>query len=455
MTMPITTHPAAPPIAPAAASPTRAARASAATLTLTASGTAMASVCAVGLLQLEQQVGGVWSVVAIVIAGALCGTVAVALGRLSNIVPSGAGLLAYFSRGLNRRIATLLMVSYLFVMLLLVGIEALIVGTLVAQLVPVPRLAGALGFLLVTWLVCRQGIHVGYRSQTVATVALFVCLVALSIAAIATAAQHGDAAARLWPAPPPATAMVTAVGQAVFLIMGFELVTSHAEVAAPRAVSRALGLSVVVLVVFYAVIALGLASLDAVGRVDGGALIVPQIALAAQSGHRLVMVGVVVICLIASFTSFNGALLGVSLFSRALARQGVLPRSLSGVDPRTMTARPALNALFALTTLFTLLTDAFTIFQAVILGAAIVTAGVYSAVLWTRERPPFREPDRRRLRALGSGAIAIGFAALGLGVFIDAGPVRGSLAALLVCVLGVAGFAAQRIRLVRAEPRQS
>ena len=437
-----------------APAPTRAARAGVVTLTLTASGTAMASVCAVGLLQMEQLVGGVWSVAAIVIAGALCGMIAVALGRLSSVIPSGAGLLAYFSRGLNRRAATLLMISYLFVMLLLVGVEAVIVGVLTAELTPLPSLAGAMVFLGVTWLVCLRGIHVGYRSQAVTTVALFTCLVALSIGAIVSAAQRGDVASRLWTAPPSAIAMLAAIGQAIFLMMGFELVTSHAEVAAPRAVGRALWLSVGVLVVFYSVIALGLASLTTLPRLDADHLIVPQLALAAQSGHGAVM-AVVVICLLASFTSFNGALLGISLFSRALARQGVLPRSLSRVDPRTMTARPALHALFAVTAVFTLVTYALTIYQAAILSAAIVTAGVYGAVLWTRERPPFREPTRRRTRALASTTAAAGFAALGLGVFVDAGAARGTLAVLLLVILGVAMVAALRIRAARSEARPS
>jgi amino acid transporter len=437
------------------APPTGAPRAGAAILTLTASGTAMASVCAVGLLQMEQLVGGLWSVLAIAIAGGLCVVIGIALGRLSSVVPSGAGLLAYFARALDRRIATLLMISYLFVMLLLVGVEAIIVGILLAELTALPTLAGALLFLLVTWLVCLRGIHVGYRSQAIATVALFTSLVALSIAAIAAAAARGDVGPMLVPAPPSAVAMITAVGQAIFLMMGFELVTSHAEVAAPRAVGRALWLSVVVLVVFYSVLALGLASLTTLPTLDPDHPTVPQIALAAQAGHGAVMIGVVGICLLASFTSFNGALLGISLFSRALARQGVLPRWLSRVDPRTMTARPALHALFAVTTLFTLLTYALALYQAAILGAAIVTAGIYGAVLCARERPPFREPARRRTRAWLSLIVAAGFAGLGLGVFSDAGSTRWTLAALLLVILGVAVFAALRIRLPRPGPRPS
>jgi amino acid transporter len=294
----------------------------AATLTLTASGTAMASVCAVGLLQIQQLVGGIWSVIAIVAAGALCGVIAFALDRLSSVLPSGAGLLAYLSRGLNRRIATLVMISYLFVMLLLIGVESLIVGVLLAKLTPLPTLGGAMLFLLFTWLVCQRGIQVGYRIQSLATIALFVCLVALSIAAVVSAGRRGDLGAQIWATPPSAIALVTAIGQAIFLMMGFELVTSHAEIARPRAVGRALRASVVVLVVFYSIVALGLSSLSAPPAVDGDFLVVPQIALAAQAGHELVLIGVVAICLLSSFTSFHGALLGVSLFSRALSRQG-------------------------------------------------------------------------------------------------------------------------------------
>jgi amino acid transporter len=79
------------------------------TLVATGCGTAIACVCALGLGEIERRLGGVWSVAAVGVAALLCAGLARALARLTAVVPSGAGLLAFLSRGLGRRWALLLM----------------------------------------------------------------------------------------------------------------------------------------------------------------------------------------------------------------------------------------------------------------------------------------------------------------------------------------------------------
>jgi amino acid transporter len=221
-----------------------------ATLVATGCGTAIACVCAVGLLQIERHLGGLWSVAAVLVAALLCAALARALGRLGAVVPSGVGLLAYLSRGLGRRRAMWLMLPYVALVLALVAVEARIVGAVVARLLPLPPLAGALAFLIGTWAVARAGVRPGLRAQAAATWTLMGGFALLAAAAIMHAARDPGFVARLLPAAPSALAFAGGVGQALFLFMGFELVTTQTElVRAPGAIATALRRSVVVLAI--------------------------------------------------------------------------------------------------------------------------------------------------------------------------------------------------------------
>ena len=93
---------------------------------------------------------------AVVCAALLCAALARALGRLATVVPSGAGLLAFLSRGLGRRWALLLMLPYVALVLALVAVEARIVGAVIARLLPIPPAVGALAL---------PGVHLGGRPQ--------------------------------------------------------------------------------------------------------------------------------------------------------------------------------------------------------------------------------------------------------------------------------------------------
>lgn len=407
------------------------------------SGTAMASVCAIGLFHIERLVGGLWSVAAVCIGGAICAVLARIFGRLSNVIPSGAALLAFVSRGLNRRLGVALVSPYLLMMLFLVGFEALIVGALIARMAPIPTPVGALLFLVGTWLVCRSGLQIGYRAQAFSTWTLFIALVGLSIMAMFHAADQGELSSRLLTQAPSLSSFIAAVGQALFLFMGFELVTSHAEVATKQAVSKALWGSVIVLTLFYGTVSLGFSCLDN-PPAQGHGLYVPQLAIAEQAGGQGVIVMVALICVLASFSSFNGALLALSRFSYALAVQGVLPRPLAKMDPRTLTARAALAALLGLALAFTLLVYFFSLYEASIFSAAISAALVYAVATLTAERPPFRATERLGIRRVASLLLALGLIALAIGVIVDAGEDRISTILLLICAYAAALYAAWR-----------
>ena len=395
----------------------------------------MASVCAVGLLQIEQTLGGIGAVAAISIAGLLCLVLARALARLTTILPSGAGLIAFLSRAFGRPIGIVVVVPYLFLMLLLVGFEALIVGELVARLLPIPVIVTAIGFLVLTWAVCRAGIQIGYLAQAMTTLALFACLTGISVVTLLVAYQQGDLLIRLYPTVPTLTNFIAGIGQSLFLFMGFELLTSHVEVADQQAVNSALSGSVGVLTLFYAIAALGFACLPALPQTHSG-FVLPQLLLAEQTGRLEVILLIIITGLLASFSSFNGALLALSRFTYALASQGLLPRQLAKLESRTLTARPALQLLLGLTVSFTIIIYLLAWYQAVILAAAVAAALVYAAVLWARERLPFREKERTYFQQFVSMVIAFGLVGLGVGVMVTAADVWQSILLLLAIAYG-------------------
>jgi len=376
------------------------------TLMATGCGTAIATVCAFGLVQMQRTAPGIWSATAVLAAGAICLALSRVFGRLSSVVPSGAGLLAYVSRGLGRRAGIVIAVPYLLLTLFLVGVEATIAGALIHRLAPaVPAAAGALVFLAGTWAICRAGVQVGFRAQLAATAALVALLAGVSVWAV----LHTHGAALAAPAP-TAAGFATATGQALFLFMGFELLTAQAEHAEPRALAKGLTGSVVLLAGFYAVVALGVASLPPGDPLE----------LLAHAEGPLLPLGVL-ICLLASFTSFNGALLGLSRFTAALAAQGALPRSLGRVAPPRLVPTNALNALLVLAVAATALVHWGRALEPAILAAAVAASLLYAGAAWVREGAPFAERHRPLARRVAGRALAVGLAALAAGVLAGAG----------------------------------
>jgi amino acid transporter len=306
-------------------------------------------------------------------------------------------------------------------------------------------------FVVATWAVCRSGLRLGYQTQTWATIALFIGLAGVSLVLLAGSAQRAELAMRLLPKAPSAVAFVNAVGQALFLFLGFELLTSHVEVARPGAVSRALPLSVYVLFVFYAIVSLGFSVLTQVADTNTGAIFIPQVAIAQQAGGIPTVTAIALICMLASFTSFNGALLALSRFAYVLAAQGLLPRQLAALDHK-LVAKPALNALLIAALSMTLTVYLLGLHQALILAAAVTASFVYGVSTLTRERKPFRvepNPLRRWLAYL----VALGLFGLGLGVIVSAGHARSQLLVILAVVYGSALLAAWR--LSHARPRSA
>jgi amino acid transporter len=138
----------------------------------------------------------------------------------------------------------------------------------------------------------------------------------------------------------------------------------------------------VVLTAFYMLLGLAL------GDLRGADELLPQLALARQAGAPGVA-AVVGLSLLASFTSFNGALLGLGRFVAALGREGLLPRKLGRIDGRTLVPRAALDTL-----LVAVLGSAAVIgrfLPPLLFTSALVAASLYAACALASRRPPFRQ----------------------------------------------------------------
>lgn len=403
-------------------------------LLATSCGTAVASVCALGLFAIESLVGGLWSPLAVLIAGGLCLLLARRIAHLYQVLPSGAGLLAQLSRGLGRRAGLLLVVPYLTLTLMLVGAEATLSGLLLARILPLPPPLGAALFLCGTWALCRGGLHLGELAQALCTAALMLGLAALAFVLVREAAIKGQLSARLVTPAPSVVAFVAAVGQALFLFMGFELVTFQAAGGQPRRVRFVLLTSVLLLAGFYALVSLGISCLPVrPAPLDlSQNLLAPQLLL-AQRGGPLVVIAVVVLSLLASYTSFNGALLTLSRFAYALASQGLLPSGLARIDARTQVPRRALDGLL----IFSLTATALLMWTRALLPAIVAAASgaalLYAGTCFARERGPFGAGTRRPLRRFGGYGLGLLLIGLGIGALIDA-PEGGSRATAVTLV---------------------
>lgn len=420
-------------------------------LLATSCGTAVASVCALGLFAIESLVGGLWSLLAVLIAGGLCLLLARRVAHLYQVLPSGAGLLAQLSRALGRRAGLLLVVPYLTLTLLLVGAEATLCGLLLAAVLPLPTPLWAALFLVGTWALCRAGVSLGQRAQALGTTALLLGLAVLSLALVGEAAAQGQLVQRLVRPAPSLGAMISAVGQALFLFMGFELVTFQAGGSEPVRVRRVLVLSVVLLAGFYALVSLGISCLPsrpAPAELQQN-LVAPQLLL-AQRGGPIAVAAVVLLSLLASYTSFNGALLTLSRFAYALASQGVLPRGLARLDAQgragTQVPRRALDCLLGFSLLATAALMWTRALLPAIVAAAACAAALYAGASLARERRPFVTASRGRGRALLGLALALVLIAFGLGALLDVpGGSRATAASLVACAYAGSLYLSRRL----------
>lgn len=422
---PATPEPPSKKACPSAASPGRT-ETSAGLLLASGCGTAVAAVCASGLVVLTQQAAGLWAALSVLCGGSLAWAVARCLSRLAEHIPSRAGLLAYLGRPLGQQAALLLALPYFLLSLFLVGAEATLLGRLLSYLIghrlPVPPVVFALGFVFFTWLLCRRGAQISLRSQAVCTWALLAGLSLCAVLSLGNMAAAGSLGARLFQPPPSLTSFLGAVAQSLFLFMGFELVTSQTAPLPVPVLRRALVGSVGLLTAFYALLAIAVSAChgSAIGSLAG----LPQLSLAQQAAGLPAVATITLLSALASYTSVNGALLALSRLCAALASLGSLPHSWAQVDGRCLLPRRALFVLLLCGTAATWLVHSLDLLFAAILAAAPTAAVLYAALAVAREalaqRPDLGTAQKRPLwRRVAGYSLAALFVGLALAVLLS------------------------------------
>src|SRR5262249_2248637 len=129
-------------------------------------------------------------------------------------------------------------------------------------------------------------------------------------------------------------------------------------------------------------------------------------------------------------------------FVYALAQNGVLPRRLARLEPRTLVAGPALDLLLVLALAAAALLHGA--LAPAILAAAVAASLVHAAPARVRGGAPVVEPGRARWRRAAGRALAIALLLVGVGVVADAGAARGALLGLLGGAFVAGAYAAHR-----------
>lgn len=435
-----------------------------ATVVSTSAGLTFASSTFLVVVQVACYLAGDAAWIAIAIAGGLCALAAAAFSELNGQWPSVSGIRLYLNKAFGEKLSLIAALSYMSVVTLVVGTEAYVLSHVLSDALPAVKPPIWI-FLMLTLAtaVNFRGLKIAGTFQNVLTYSVIVSIITMSVLALAHAHLQIPAPTHTGGIGP----LFSAVGVAVFLFVGFEWVTPLAdEVQSPRAIPTGMFVAVVLLAAVYGLTATamftGIAPRSALLLSPlGGREPIPHVVfahLALGPTGRWVMIGT---SLCMSLTTFNAGLMGVSRFLYGMARDQVLPRSLSSLSLKFSTpdravlvvyvAALAVSALVYWTQRFVLLVNLAAATEAFIYALAA------AAVISLRRKDPTRPRPFQMTGGLWLPALTVlVFTALGVGVLAQ--PNAESWGAGVLLILLVLGwgvylhfFALPRLLKLRAE----
>ncbi|MEQ8966235.1 MAG: APC family permease [Azospirillaceae bacterium] len=396
------------------------------------------------------------SVAGIAGAALLCLVAASAIGEVASAYPSSPGLNTYLAGAFGPRPAMTVFFCYLFAIVCVAGLEIHVLSGIVAHYVPAadPRLVG-LGFIAFVTAFFLRGMTMPRRIQMVAASVLITVIAGLSALVLAGAAGRVPAE----PAPPAEFGAVDPgtigliFGMSVFLFVGFEWVTplGRSRAAYRGRIARAMRIAILVLAANYLLFVLAFSGLP-VAADDSGAVL-PQIAALDPIYGRAVGPVVIALAALATWTSFNVALMGGSMLLYMVAREGTLPRPLTRISAETGAPLGAIATIAGLSAAMALVVSFRD--DAIVLAriASIVACGAYAAlmaaVLVLRRRGyDNRHVVASRVPSAVVAAVGVAFALLGVASLASdfSMPAAVLLALILVCAFLLARRAARRPR---------
>ena len=434
-----------------------------ATVVSTSAGLTFASSTFLVVVQMACFLAGDAAWIAIAIAGGLCALAAAAFSELNGQWPSVSGIRLYLYQAFGEKLSLVAALSYMSVVTLVVGTEAYVLSHVLSAALPAISPPWWI-FLMLTLAtaVNFQGLKIAGTFQNVLTYSVVVSIVTMSVLALAHAHFQVPEPTRTGGIGP----LFSAVGVAVFLFVGFEWVTPLAdEVQSPKAIPTGMFLAVGLLAVVYALTATAMFT----GIVPRGLLFgslsarepIPHVMFAQRVLGPVggwVMIGT---SLCMSLTTFNAGLMGVSRFLYGMARDKVLPPSLSSLSVRFSTPDRAVLVVYIAALVVSGLVYWTQKFVLLVNLAAATEAFIYAlaaaAVIALRLKDPERPRSFRMAGGLWLPALTVlVFTALGIGVFAQ--PAAESWGAGLLLLALVAGWgiyihfvALPRLSKLRAE----
>jgi amino acid transporter len=300
----------------------------------------------VGVAPIALLVGGVGAPTAYLVAGLILTIFAVGFTTMSRYIANAGGFYAYIAHGLGKgagiTAALVALFSYNVIEIGLFGFLGLSAHDTFLDLVGIdlPWAAWALIGVAVVWYLGFRSIAFGAKVLAVLLTAETGLLLMLAVAVLVKGGAHGIGFDSFRPANflTPANGSVLVIAFAAFI--GFEsTVIYRSEAKDPkRAIPRATYLAVALLAVVYAFIvwsvtqAYGTAGLASAVAKDPVGLFFTAAQTYLGDWAVALMRVLIVTSTIASLLAFHNA---ITRYTRSIAGEGILPRLLGSVHPRT------------------------------------------------------------------------------------------------------------------------
>jgi amino acid transporter len=338
-----------------------------------------------------------WLIVSICLAGLFCILISSSLAELASMYPSAPGVRTYLKVALPPRASLFLVYLYLIFMIMVAGIESYLFAQVVRALFPqLPALALVLTLLALTVIVNLLGLELPRGVQMFTTTALILGVLVLGVMGAAPSLANLHWSSKVLENQ-PLSQIGGALGSAVYLFIGFELVTmmGFSAKSYEHRIPISMPLAIVTNIVAYCVFALGLATQIPVNKITGSSI--PQLPYFVQMfGQRGILVALV-LSVLAIVSCFNAGIMGGSRLVHALAREGNFPKSWGIISLTTGAPIGGVLVLGTLASIASVLIVEFELQEvAAVVGSAIVCC-VYAAFMWAILHLRKTQPNARRI----------------------------------------------------------
>lgn len=402
-------------------------------------------------------VGGRGAWLPILIAGILCILAASAFAELSGLYPNAAGIRVYLQRAFSEQVALSASLTYMSIVLLVVGAEAYVLSFVLHDAMPaIPPPIWIFIMLSIATVANFRGLKVSGALQDLITYSVVISIILFSVFALKSVHLHFSTLLM----PGNMSGVVTAVGFAIFLFVGFEWVTPLAEeVREIKTIAIGMYVAVIMLTLVYALVATSMFATTPNHSMLGSMSNrnpTPHITFAMHVFGLPGKILMIITSIAMSLTTFNAGLISVSRFLYASARDHVLPNKLAHISVKYATPDTAVLVVYLFSIMVSFLVYYTHTFLLMVNMAAATEAFIYAFAAAAVVKLRRTEPDRTRTFKIPGGTevsavISILFVVIGILVFIQPGWQTEGAGILLVCVSVCWWIYIKRVAIPRRE----